>query len=774
MKKIAFVVAFLLSCSLLWAQQGVPSHQRPKVGVALSGGGAKGAAHIGVLKYMEEIGIPVDYISGTSMGSIIGGLYALGYKPDEMAELIADMDWSKYMSNKVDRAFQSAAQRERASNFLFTVPFGTGEFQEKSGSLLSSLPSGVINGVSLINLFSRLSIGYNDSIDFATLPVPFACVATDILTGDSVVLRSGNFAKAIRSSMAIPGVFSPVEWNGHLLADGGLVDNFPVDVCLHMGADIVIGVELADELVCSSDELRSLPQQLSQYLSIAVKGNRHTQREMCEIYMHPDITGYNMLSFSSDAIDTMVRRGYECAKAHRDEFLQLKQRLESYAPVPERSVPRARNLTPADTFVLASVVYNGVTGEEQRWLNKKDGFEIGIPMTIDKIDSAVGILNGTGFYSSITYNIFATDEEYWLSNHVYTEALGRESYNLVINLAPAEPHLFALGFRYDSEESASLLFHFGWNEQRLSGFKVGVDLDLNYNFRAGAKFSWCGLGVGDVNFTYDYGNSNLRVSSFDSISTSTVGWLVDHHLFSLYLSEFHLREFSFACGISEEFYSSRDAFSLNTMLYEGLFRFDRSKGFFGIFLRGRYDNLDNTYFATKGTLNAFDVAWHNDNQSMFRNSDSSFVDIDFKFQAYWTPWSRFTIIPQLAGRLLIGKNSGWFDNLIGGDMSRRYLDHQMAFLGLNNPMYVGNLAGIARVDFRYRVAEKYYLSLIANYTASADHLNHFYTDNKDFHDMLGLAIQVAYDSPIGPVSLDLHWNNFTHRAGAYLNIGHIF
>lgn len=772
MKKTVLLVLFLVSLTVATAQETYNTSVRPKVGIALSGGGAKGAAHIGVLKYMEEIGIPVDYISGTSMGSIIGGLYALGYGPDEMADLIAGMDWSRYMSNKVDRAFQSVAQRERASSFLFTVPFGTGEFHEKTGRLLSSLPSGVINGVSLVNLFSRLSVGYNDSIDFNTLPIPFACVATDILTGDSVVIRSGNFAKAIRSSMAIPGVFSPVEWEGHLLADGGMVDNFPVDVCLNMGADIVIGIELAEELVCSSDELRSLPQQLSQYMSIAVKGNRHTHREMCDIYMHPDITGYNMLSFSSDAIDTMVRRGYECAKAHREELLQLKQKLDAYAPSPVRKVERAKNLTPADTFVLASVVYNGVTEEEQRWLNKKDGFEVGLAMTIDKIDSALGILNGTGFYSSITYNIFPTDEEYWLTNHIYTEALGRESYRLVINLIPAEPHLFALGFRYDSEESASLLFHFGWNEQRLSGFKIGANLDLNYNFHTGVKASWCGLGIGDVNFTYDYSNSNLRVSSFDS--TSTAGWQVDHNLFSLYFSEFHLREFSFACGINEEFYSSRDAFSLNTMLYEGLFRFDRSKGFFGIFLRGRYDNLDNTYFATKGMLNTFDVAWHNDNQSMFRNSDSSFADVDFNVQAYWSPSQRLTLISQVSGRVLIGKNSPWFDNIIGGAMRGRYLDHQMAFLGLNNPMHVGSIASIVRLDLRYRMAEKFYASLIANYTATGNRLNQFYTNDKNFHDILGFAVQVAYDSPIGPISLDLHWNDFTRRAGAYLNIGHIF
>ena len=171
MKKI-LSFALLLSTFLVTTAQPQATnmgHQRPKVGVALSGGGAKGAAHIGVLKYMEEIGIPVDYVAGTSIGSIVGGLYALGYSPDEMAKLIADMDWGLYMSNNVDRKYMSSERREFNNSFRLSVPFGTSRLQMKSRRLISTLPSGVIKGASLINLFSTLSIGYSDSIDFSTM-----------------------------------------------------------------------------------------------------------------------------------------------------------------------------------------------------------------------------------------------------------------------------------------------------------------------------------------------------------------------------------------------------------------------------------------------------------------------------------------------------------------------------------------------------------------------------------------------------------------------------
>jgi len=776
MKKTIVVLLMLLFLApamgqgVLDSTAVVPPPHRPKIGVAFSGGGAKGAAHIGVLKYMEEIGIPVDYVTGTSIGSIIGGLYALGYTPDEMAYLIANMDWSFYMSNGVGRSFQSSTSREQNSQFLLSVPFGTGDFEERSFDILSTLPSGVINGASLINLFNRLSIGYNDSVDFNKLPIPFACVATDILTGDSVVLRSGNFAKAIRSSMAIPGVFSPVHWDKHLLADGGLVDNFPVDVCKQMGADIVIGIDLADKMAATPEELKSLPQQLSQYLSIAVSGNRGANKEMCDLYMHPDVSGYGMLSFTHDAIDTLVRRGYECAKAHHDELMELKQRLERWGESHQvYQAPRAKYLAETDTFVLANVIYNGVSEEEETWLKDQDGLETGLPITVNDIESAINILTGTGAFATITYKLYETDEEYWLTHMVYSDALGRESYRLEINLERAEPHSFAIGFRYDSEESASLLFHFGWNEQRLAGIKAAVNLNLNYNFRWNAKVSYGGLGLGDVNLAYRYHNSSLNVSNNDSVAFA--GY-VDHHNISLYISEFNFRDFTFATGFDEDFYADRSGFSFNDMLSDGFFHLDRTKNFFGIFLKGRYDNLDDAYFATKGLYGTFDLSWRKENRYMFNTAvDSGFAVAAASFQTYISPTSRLTFIPQGFLRFVMGKNSPWYDNFVGGALPGRYLDHQMPFIGFSNPMYINNYAAIFRFDTRYNIHGNFYTYLMLNYMADVDEFEFIETDLRS---VFGVGLRVAYKSVIGPISADFYWNSLTHRVGAYLNIGYVF
>ena len=167
---------------------------RPKVGVVLSGGGAKGASHIGALKYLEEIGLPIDYVVGTSMGSIIGGLYAMGYSPDELEQLIANMNWSQYVGNSIDRSAMSEEVRKRNSTMVANIPFSFNGILNKkeTDDAVSFLPSAYVNNTSLINLFNDLCVGYQKDLDFNDLPSPFACVATDIKTGKEVDIRYGS------------------------------------------------------------------------------------------------------------------------------------------------------------------------------------------------------------------------------------------------------------------------------------------------------------------------------------------------------------------------------------------------------------------------------------------------------------------------------------------------------------------------------------------------------------------------------------------------------
>ena len=213
--------------------------KRPKVAVVLSGGGAKGVAHVGVLKVLEEAGIPIDIITGTSMGSIVGGLYAIGYNAHSLDSVVRSQDWSYVITDKEDMRSQSLSDWEKQYTYVISTGLTIGKRDQNSG--------GLIKGKNLAQWFEKLCVGYNDSLNFSRdLPIPFACVATDIINYEEYDFHSGRLPQALRASMAIPAVFSPVRLEGKVLVDGGLRNNYPVDIAREMGADIVIGVSVHD------------------------------------------------------------------------------------------------------------------------------------------------------------------------------------------------------------------------------------------------------------------------------------------------------------------------------------------------------------------------------------------------------------------------------------------------------------------------------------------------------------------------------------------------
>ena len=239
MKKHLSLILVLLP--VLFLALPALSQERKKVGVVLSGGGAKGVAHIQALKVIEEAGIPIDYIVGTSMGSIIGGLYSIGYTPQQLDSMVRKQDWMFLLSDRVKRSAMSLNEREKSEKYVFSFPFTKSPKDAVSG--------GIIKGQNLANLFTELTVGYHDSISFNRMPIPFACVSDNIVNGSKVVFHNGILATAMRASMSIPGVFAPVYLNGMVLVDGGLTDNYPVDIARQMGAEIIIGVDVQNPLM---------------------------------------------------------------------------------------------------------------------------------------------------------------------------------------------------------------------------------------------------------------------------------------------------------------------------------------------------------------------------------------------------------------------------------------------------------------------------------------------------------------------------------------------
>lgn len=291
--------------------------ERPKVGLVLSGGGAKGVAHVGALKVIEEAGIPVDIVVGTSMGSIIGGLYSIGYTPAQLDSIVRHLDWMNLLSDKTKRSDVTLSQKEDLDKYLVSIPFNFKDFK--------SVFSGVIKGDNLESLFFNLTRPYTDSISFDDLPIPYACVATDADTGEEVVFRSGYLYKSMRASMAIPTVLSPVEWNGRWLVDGGVKNNYPVDVAKAMGADIIIGVNVEDMNDTTAVNKQD-PNAISLLFKLVMMGGQEKYLENVaetDVYIPVDMKGFSPASFGRAALDSINRRGYEAAMSKMPELAAL-------------------------------------------------------------------------------------------------------------------------------------------------------------------------------------------------------------------------------------------------------------------------------------------------------------------------------------------------------------------------------------------------------------------------------------------------------------------
>ena len=769
MKK-AYLLIFILLASFMSQAQTNTTIQPPrlKVGVVLGGGGAKGASHIGALKYIEEIGIPVDYVAGTSMGSIIGGFYALGYSPDELTELISGMNWSEYIGNKIDRSMMSEEMRQRNSTLMFQVPFSTESLfdSDPNTKFISQLPSAYVNNSSLVNLFNDLCVGYQEEMDFNDLPIPFACVATDMITGKEVVLRSGSVPTAMRASMAIPGVFSPVTIDDKVLVDGGLVNNFPADVLRDMGADIIIGIEVTSTKDVTINDLKSLPQVFLRLVTNSTSAKRKENREMCDVHIIPDITGFGMLSFTPEAIDTLVGRGYKKASEYHDQLLAIKKAVDASAGHPVSKTlhaPHAKNLDKESVFIR-SITFNNVSPQEGNWLIRKGRLKVGKTYSEADIENAVKTYRGTGCFDEITYQIKEHDS-------IHQDNQLSDAYDLNVNMKYAKPHVFGLGVRYDTEEGAGLLLHVGLNEKKFNGSKLNANFKLSYNPKIDLTYTYSRSSLANFSLSCGYRNEHFRIT--DTYDKS-FNMSYQQQKASAYISQFHLLNFSTAFGVSY----TNTTFDLSSMAGENILDslvFVQNT-LLTPFVNLKYDNLDDAYFAKHGVAARVNGSYHME----LKESKKKFFDVNYAFQSYITPFNgRFTIIPQMYGRHVTGfpfLYNVW--NLYGGEIAGRHFDHQLPFIGINSVQSTGDRVSILRCDLRYNFYGNHYLTAIYNIFVYM----YFQPGTENLGDILylgaqGAGLKYSYNSPLGPISLMAQWSdngNIRNKFSAYFSFGYTF
>ena len=385
----AFILA--ISTSLLPAQEMTP---RPKLGLALSGGGAKGLAHLGVIKVMEEAGLKPDYITGVSMGSIVGGLYALGYSPDSIATMFRTYNWDAAMSDRIPENKIIFLEKRHYYNSLISLPITRTSIK---------IPAGLINGQMIESGLNHYFWPAAHISDFSDLPVPYLCLATDMLTSKKVIFRNGYLPDAIRASIAIPSIFTPIKTDTAVLVDGGVLRNYAVTELREMGADIVIGSYVSFRGATEKD-LESVQGILKQIGFLTSLADYETQKRLTDIMIEPDLKDYSTMSYGS--VDSIMAKGYREALKYKDRFIRLADSLdamglrEKVAPLPDVMYHQ---------FDTIRVVGNNTVSDDQITgvLDIVPGQLVNRDLLADRIE----LLYGKGWFEKVKYRIIPRDDK---------------------------------------------------------------------------------------------------------------------------------------------------------------------------------------------------------------------------------------------------------------------------------------------------------------------------------------------------------------------------
>jgi NTE family protein len=727
---LLFFASFLLSFSFAFGQQKLDGN-RPKLGLVLSGGGAKGFAHVGAIKVFEEAGLHFDYIGGTSMGSIIGGLYAMGYHPDTMSRIIRGQDWTMLLNDKIPRKYIPIEEKQNADRFIVSLPIRGTKVQLKQG-----LYDGQVINILLAETTSPV---YN-TIDFNELETPFVCIGTDLVTGENVVLNKGSLAKALRASMSIPSYFTPVDIDGRLLVDGGIVNNFPVLEVKDMGADIIIGVDIQSGLY-EREEITTMVKVLDQVTSFyRIDANTKAVGET-DIYIKPELAGYDMMSFTS--FDSIYKAGEVAARAIFPQLKRLADSLNSFGPAKYK----IKDTRPPDSIFITVVQYKGLKKVAKNFL---DGSLKVKPRTWVKMaDLKEGVLRayGSGFFESIDYS-FLPDEE---------------GANLVIEVKEGGQGIMGAGIHYDSDYKVALLLNATFKNFLIKGSKLFVDVGLGENPKASAYYlvdraEKPGFGIRYTYFNLDFKSFSDGVV-LDVISTN-------ENRLELFTQISFKNTMQFKAGFEYEYFKIESTLE-NLLDYS-------FNSYLSLFLSLDADSYNRSSFSTAGSKFEFKAKYvmplSNDWLSdLFSNS----LILQLKYNTNLPVGVKSTLKTGLIAGFTIKNAIPPFQHafILGGQNENNSFDGFIPFTGFRFVEQQGYNTLVGKIAWQYNVYQTFYI------TPKVD-LGFLSADFEDLFSlkqtMVGFGVTFGYDSFIGPVELSLMGSNYNSKPIGFINIGYSF
>lgn len=691
-----------------------------KVGLALSGGAAKGFAHLGVLKVFEEEGIPIDIIAGTSMGSVIGGLYSVGCTAKELETRLLKLSWDDLLDDKPKRRDVSMEQKDKLDRYVVSLPFRNGHI---------NLPSGLVAGQKMEAVLAKGAWPYHKTVDFSKFRIPFAAITTDLESGDAITITSGNLPEAMRASIGLPNAFTPKLYNGKLLADGMMVRNFPVQDVIEMGADIVIGVDVGSSLY-KAKELNNLVAIMDQTVSFTNIKNNDKQRALCDILIRPDVK--NMSAKNFNRAKDWIKMGEDAA---RKVIPDIKKLLKS-ARVPLRFHKACLANHDAKAYI-SKVEVQGNYKVPTSFILREAGLKLPKELSEKNVSDAISKVYRSLFFELVSYQII--DE------------------TLIIRVKEKDSGSFSFGLRYDRQGRTEALINTTVNH-----FSQNIS-QLLFDLKLGNKNSFKAESIVHLN-NYKKHFSALRIqalyqeelySNFDAKTKPIKDLDYQRLQLDITLGSILENNFSIKSGLKIS----------NNWLDENKNIVFLSKKEHETLLYGaiNFDSLDTTYYPKKGAKYDFELSW----TPTDLNNDSDFVRKTFSyFQAFQVnkKWSILSAYKR--GHLNGSKVSiqavfdqGGYGNFY--DMSVLY--------GFDRFSSGGNYIQAAMIGTQFEIFEKTFILLRYNVGGTA------YTkaDVDSFANMQKSGgITLAKLTKAGPVEFSVFHNG--HHLSSFVSIGYSF
>ncbi|WP_026837036.1 patatin-like phospholipase family protein [Gillisia sp. JM1] len=738
---------FLLLIILLLAFSGFGQEkEEAKVGLVLSGGGAKGLAHIGALKVIEEAGIKIDYIGGSSMGAIVGALYASGYTANQLDSIFHEINFNILIQDDIPRSSKTFYEKEDTEKYALTLPFNNFKI---------GFPSGLSKGQNIYNLISKLTLHLGDVRDFSKLPIPFFCVAADMETGEQVILESGSLAKAVSASGAIPSVFSPVNIDGKILTDGGVVNNYPVAELRKRGADIIIGVDVQDSLA-DKEELKSVFEILTQINNFRTIAHMEENRALTDVYIKPNIKAFSVLSFEKGA--AIIDSGEVAARNKLKELKLIATKHKS------EKVSRIK-IKPLDSINISSLSIKGNNSYPRAYILGKLNLKYDSKYTIADLYDGINKLSATGNFNTINYNI-------------NTKA---DSYNLNLQLEESQNKTFLrLALHYDNLYKSGALINLTRKSSLVTNDVTSLDVVLGDNFRYNFQYYidkgyYWSFGVKsrynsfNKGVPFDFVDANANV---DGIGINKIEVDYQDYTNQLYIETQFQQVLSFGVGLEHKYLKvTSETLGDFSMTGNPNGTFEKSN-YYSSFGYLKLDSFDNKYFPTKGVY--FKGDFHLYLFSSDYNNDFNEFSIAKGAVGYvFSPFNKFTtkISSEVGFRIgQAGPNS--LDFFLGG-YGNDFINNFIPFYGYDFISISGDSYIKSMLELDYEIFNKNHINLSANF---ANVENDLYSSGNwlSTPDYTGYAIGYGLETFLGPVEVKYSYSPEIKQNEWFISFGFWF